>query len=74
MELGQGRVRLGVRERFCTQRMVGHWDRLPREVVTAPSLPEFKKHSDSALSHMVWFLGGPLWSQELDPMILVGPF
>ena len=43
MELGQGRVRLGVRERFCTQRMAGHWDRLPRAAVTAPSLLEFTK-------------------------------
>ena len=53
MELGQGRVRLGVRERFCSQRVVGHWDRLPRAVVTAPSLPELKKHLDSALRHVV---------------------
>ena len=53
MELGQGRVRLGVRERFCTQRVVGHWDRLPRAVVTALSLPEFKKHLDNALRHRV---------------------
>ena len=49
MELGQGRVRLAVRERFCTQRVVGHWNRLPRE----PSLPEFKKHMDNALGHLI---------------------
>ncbi|XP_068532800.1 cytoplasmic dynein 2 light intermediate chain 1 isoform X1 [Anas acuta] len=30
MELGQGRVRLGVRERLCIQRVLGHWDRLRR--------------------------------------------
>ena len=53
MELGQGRVRLGLRERFCTQRVVGHWDRLPRAVVIAPSLWEFKKRLDNALRHVV---------------------
>ena len=52
MELGQGRVRLGVRERFCTQRVVGHWDRLPRAVVIALSLPEFKERLDIALRNM----------------------
>ena len=52
MGLGQGRGRLGVRERVCTHRVVGHWDRLPRAVVTVLSLPEFKKHSDNALRHI----------------------
>ena len=53
MELGQGRVRLGVRERFFTKRVVGYWDRLPRAAVTALSLTEFKKHLDNALRHRV---------------------
>ena len=50
---GTGRVRLGVRERFCTQRVVGQWDRLPKEVVTALSQTEFKKSLDNAPSHVV---------------------
>lgn len=58
MELGQGRVRLGVRERFCTQRVLGHWDRLPRAANMALSLLEFKEHLDSVLRHMVCFLAG----------------
>ena len=33
----------------------------------------FKERLDSALKHRVWFLGGPLWSQELDLMISMGP-
>jgi len=53
MGLGQGRVRLGVRERVCTQRVLGHWDRLPRAVVMAPSLTELKRHLDNPLRHMV---------------------
>ena len=74
MELGQGMVRLDVRKWFFTQRVVRHWDRLPRAVVTALSLMEFKKHWDNTLRHRVWFLGGPEQSQELDSMILVGAF
>ena len=53
MELGQGRVRLGVRESFFTKKVVGHWNRLPKEVVMALSLPESKKCLDNTLRHMV---------------------
>ncbi|GAB0210394.1 hypothetical protein GRJ2_003505200 [Grus japonensis] len=53
MKLQRGRLRLDIRKRFFTKRVVGHWNRLPREVVTAPSLTEFKKCLDNALSHML---------------------
>ena len=53
MELGQGRVRLGVREKFFTERVVGHWDRIPRAVIIALSLLVFKKCLDSVLRHMI---------------------
>lgn len=39
--------------RFFTQRVVGHWNRLPRAAVTAPSLTEFKKCLDNGLRHRV---------------------
>ena len=44
---------MDIRERFFTERVVGHWNRLPREMVMAPSLSEFKEHLDDALSYMV---------------------
>ena len=36
-------------------------------------LPEFWKHLDNALKHMVWFLSGSVWSQKLALMILMAP-
>ena len=35
--------------------IIGHWNGLPREAVTAPSLSEFKELLDDALSHIVSF-------------------
>ena len=51
MKLHQGKFRLDIR--LFTERVVSHWNRLPREVVMAPSLSEFKERRDDALSHMV---------------------
>ncbi|KAJ7407917.1 hypothetical protein BTVI_61477 [Pitangus sulphuratus] len=53
LKLFQGRFRLDIRQEFFTQRVAGHWNRLSREVVTAPSLTEFKKHLDNTLRHMM---------------------
>ncbi|KFZ60838.1 hypothetical protein N321_10587, partial [Antrostomus carolinensis] len=49
----QGKLRLDIRKRFLRQRVVEHWNRLPREVVMAPSLTRFQKHLAKALRHMV---------------------
>ena len=53
MKLCQAKFRFGIRKKFFTERVVGHWNRLPREVVMAPSQSEFKEHLDDALSHVV---------------------
>ncbi|KAJ7426600.1 hypothetical protein WISP_14508 [Willisornis vidua] len=53
LKLCQGRFGLDIRKRFFTQRVAGHWNRLPRKVIAAPSLTELKKHLDDTLRHMV---------------------
>ena len=35
--------------------MVTHWNRLPKEVVGAPSLEVFKARLDGALGNLVWY-------------------
>jgi len=52
-KLREGRFRLDIRKEFFTVRVVKHWNRLPREVVEAPSLQTFQARFDSALSNLV---------------------
>ena len=55
-KLRQGRFRLYIRKKFFTQRVVTHWNRLPKEAVDAPSLEAFKARLDVALGSLVWWL------------------
>ena len=52
-KLKEGGVRLDVRKKFFTVRVVRYWNRLPREAVDAPSLEAFKARLDGALSNLV---------------------
>ncbi|KFP18067.1 hypothetical protein Z169_13510, partial [Egretta garzetta] len=52
-KLNQGRFRLDIRKKFFTGRVVKHWNRLPSEVVEAPSLETFKARLDGALSNLI---------------------
>ncbi|KFP15297.1 hypothetical protein Z169_08650, partial [Egretta garzetta] len=52
-KLKKGRFRLDIKKKFFIMRVVKHWNRLPREVVEAPSLEAFKARLDGALSNLI---------------------
>ena len=53
-KLKEGRFRLDTTKKFFPVRVMRkHWNRLPREVVDAPSLAVFKARLDGALSNLV---------------------
>ena len=52
-KLEEGRFKLGNRKKFFTVRVVGHWNRLPREVVDALSMGALKTKLDGAVSNLV---------------------
>ncbi|KFQ03609.1 hypothetical protein N330_12231, partial [Leptosomus discolor] len=52
-KLETGRFTLDIRKKFFTIRVVKHWNRLPREVMEAPSLETFKIRLDGALGNLI---------------------
>ena len=66
-KLKEGRFRLDLRKKFFTMRVVKHLNRLPREIVNAPSLEVFKARMDGTLSNLVWWKMSLLMAGGLEP-------
>ena len=52
-KLKEGRFRLDIKKRYFTVTVVMHWNRLPSDVVDAPTMETFKGKLDHALDNLI---------------------
>lgn len=55
-KLKEGRLKLNMRRKFFTQKVVTYWNQLPRVVVGAQSLAVVKSRLDGAMSSLIWWV------------------
>jgi len=55
-KLKEERFRSDLRGKLCTQRVVRCWNRLPIEIVDAPSLEVFKARMNGVLGSLIYYL------------------
>lgn len=44
---------MDIRDNFFTERVVRHWNKMPREVVVTPTVEVFKRHADVAFGDLI---------------------
>ena len=52
-KLEERRFKLDIRKKFLTTKVVRHWNKLPREVVSTSPLEAFKARMDGTLSNLI---------------------
>ena len=68
-KLKEERFRLDITKLFFTIRAAGHWNRLPREIVDAPSLETPKVRPDGTLSTPIEPRASPFIAGQLNQMV-----
>jgi len=69
-KLKEGRFRLDIRKKSLIVRVMKHWSRLPRDVVDAPSLENFKVRLGQALGNLIWLCMALFIAGQLEEMVL----
>ena len=54
LKLKEARFQLNIKKNLLSVRAVPQWNKLPQELVSAPTLEAFKKNLDNHLAAMLW--------------------